>query len=87
MPASMGQIRAVLGSPNFTPAEKFVIRAQYRGIIPMGNFEEKLWDLMAAADDVNLIKIGMGWPDLVAAVLDWQRGDLAERIRAAGLPI
>lgn len=87
MPATMDQIHAVLGSGDFTAAEKFVVRAQYQYPVLMSNFEEKLWELICGADDSNLAKIGLGFPLEVAAVIDWQRGDLAERIRAAGLPI
>ena len=87
MPATREQIRAVLCSPEFTDGEKYVVRMQYRHAIPAGNFEEKLWDLMCAADEDNLTLLGKAFPAEVHAMLSWRYGQLGTRIRKAGLDI
>lgn len=40
--ANREQIRSVLTSDEFTPGEKFVIKAQFRNSIPISNFEDKV---------------------------------------------
>src|SRR5690348_14231699 len=85
--ATREQIRQVLTSPDFTEGEKFVIRMQFRHAIQAGNFEEKLWELLCAADGDNLIRIAIAFPVEAQAFDGWAHGDLGNRIRAAGCPI
>lgn len=87
MAATREQISAVLRSADFTSAEKFVVRAQYRHTYPIGNFEEQLWNVLTAADSNNLTRLAMGFPDEAAAVMAWQSGTLGNRLREAGLSI
>lgn len=87
MPTTREQIAKILISPDFTDGEKFVVRSQYRETFPMGNFEEKLWSLICAADDGNAMRIAAGFPDQVQGVVSWRCGDLGKRLRAAGLEI
>ncbi len=85
--ANREQIRAVLTSDEFNAGEKFVIKAQFRHAIPVSNFEEKLWELLCACDDENLQHLAAAFPANTLGFIAWSRGDLGERIRAAGCPI
>jgi hypothetical protein len=81
------QIRAVLTSDEFTPGEKFVVEAQFRHKTPISNFKEKLWELLCASDDDNLARLAVAFPEETAGFVAWNRGNLGDRIRAAGCEI
>lgn len=85
--ATREQIRSALTNPEFDEGARFVIRMQFRHAIQAGNFEEKLWELLCAADERNLTRIGLAVPVETMAYRSWAYGDLATRIRAAGCPI
>lgn len=85
--ATREQIRKILVSDEFTTGEKFVVRAQFRESSPMGNFEEKLWEILCCADTDNLKRIGQAFPEEFDAFLSWRLGGLGDRLRAAGLEI
>jgi len=88
MPATRKEIAKFLTSDNgFTQAEKWIVKMQYRNTIQCGNFEEKLWELICAADEMNRALISMGFPELVNAYNSWTYRDLGDRIREAGLDI
>jgi len=72
----------ILGEDSpWTPAEKWVVKWQYR---LLGDFETALAEAICRADDGNLDRLARGFPNQVAGFLAWNRGDLAERLRAAG---
>ncbi len=73
-----------LDSPLWTNAEKAVIRWQYRFL---GDFGVALWDAIVRADDDNLARLHLGFPTEVDGFLAWNKGDLANRLRHAGLDI
>jgi hypothetical protein len=81
------QLARVLSSPEFSRGEKFVIRAQFPGPLCLGNFDQKLWDLLCAADGLKLARPSRAFPEEVAAACEWWHGDLGHRLRAAGLDI
>ena len=84
MPASYEKIGELLASDQWTAAEKWVIKWQYR---LLGDFNTALATAIVRADDTNLFKLGLGFPDQVHGFLAWSRGDLGERLRKAGLDI
>jgi len=75
-------IRKILESPAFTEGEKWVVKWQFR---LLGDFQTSLAVAIATADDENLAKLALGFPEQVQGFLGWNRGDLATRLRAAGL--
>lgn len=77
----MGEI---LASPDWSPAEKAVVKWQLR---LYGHFYTALWQAIARADEKNLEKLALGFPDEVAGYKLWAWGDLGRRLRAAGLEI
>lgn len=74
----------ILRSPDWTEAEKLVVRWQF-GLL--GDFRQALMVAIARADDINLAKLSEGFETEVTGFLAWSRGDLATRLRAAGLEI
>lgn len=71
-------------SPDWSDAEKWVIKWQFR---LLGDFQTALAEAIARADDNNLRLIAFGFPNQVEGFLSWNRGDLADRLRSAGLAI
>jgi hypothetical protein len=65
----------------WTAGEKWVVKWQFR---LLGDFGTALAEAICRADDTNLARIAKGFPDEVAGFLAWNRGDLAQRLRAAG---
>jgi len=78
-------INAVLNGtvPGFDEADTAAIQWQYHRST-MGNFTGTLWDLIARADNRNLECLGAGYPTEVEGYRRWTKGDLAQRLRAAG---
>ena len=75
-------VRKILADPNFTEGEKWVVKWQHR---LLGSFQTALADAIKLADDDNLARLAKGFPEQVQGFLGWNRGDLARRLRAAGL--
>jgi len=77
-------IGVMLSSSNWTNAEKLVIKWQFR---LLGDFCQALFQAIALADDDNLELLSRVFPDEVAGYKAWTCGDLATRLRDAGLDI
>ena len=84
MPANIRQIGEFLESPAWTPAEKWVIKWQYR---LLGDFHTALFDAIKRADEENLERLRLGFPEQLSGFLAWNRGTLGKRLREAGLEI
>lgn len=65
-------------------SEKWVVRWQF-GLL--GGFQAALARAIAAADDTNLAALRLGFPMQVDGYRAWRSGDLARRLREAGLDI
>jgi len=79
-------IRAMLLSPAWTEAEKWVVKWQYnRSLQLLGGFQTALAEAILRADEGNLARLRLGFPDQVDGYLAWSRGDLAGRLRDAGV--
>jgi len=78
------KIREILRSPDWTEAEKAVVKWQFRQI---GGFMSALWAAICAADDDNLERLSRGFPTEVEGYTLWTRDSLAYRLRKAGLDI
>ena len=76
------KVRDMLASPDWTPAEKAVVKWQWR---LYGDFFTALWNAIKLADDQNLARLARGFPDEVEGLHLWREEDLAVRLRAAGL--
>ena len=76
------KVRNMLVSPDWTLAEKAVVKWQWR---LYGDFYTALWHAIKLADDQNLERLARGFPYEVAGLRLWREGDLAVRLRAAGL--
>ncbi len=64
--------------------EKWVVKWQF-GLL--GDFESALAGAIVRADDRNLERLAEGFPTQVSAYLAWSRGDMAQRLRKAGLDL
>jgi len=85
MPATHETIAEFLGPDSpWTDGVKSLIKWQF-GL--HGDFRTALWDAIKQADENNLRLLSLGFPLEVEAFLWWNRGDLAEKLRAAGLEI
>jgi hypothetical protein len=70
------------GNGGFTAAERRLCQHMWRSD---GSFKSKLFEAIFHADDGNRKKLALGFPDEVAVVVAWREGDLASRLRAAGM--
>lgn len=77
-------IGRLLDSPDWSDAEKSVIKWQFR---LYGHFYTALWDAIKLADENNLIRLEKGFPLEVYGFKLWSQGGLGKRLRAAGLDI
>lgn len=84
MPATHEDIRGVLESPAFDESDKWVVMWQFRYL---GDFETALVAAIARADEGNLDRLALGFPMQVDGYRRWAYGNLAERLRKAGLDI
>lgn len=84
MATSLNTIRQFLASPDWTESEKWVIKWQFQ---ELGDFQTALAEAIKRADDDNLMRLGRGFPAQVSGFIQWNRGDLGRRLRAAGLEI
>jgi hypothetical protein len=71
-----------VGGEKFSLSDKAAIKWQY---VPLGHFERALWSAIEAADGPNRGKLASGFPAEVMGYVNWTRGDLARRLRAAGV--
>ena len=78
------KINEILQSDQFTAGEKWIVQWQFR---LLGDFNKALVEAIMRADDNNLQRLRNGFPDEVQGFLAWNRGDLAERLKEAGLDI
>jgi len=79
-------IHAGLKSDAWTDSEKWVLKWQWQGLLGLlGDFEMALAKAIVLADDDNLARLRRGFPIQVDGFLSWSRGDLARRLRAAGV--
>jgi hypothetical protein len=77
-------IDQVLNSNLWTPGEKAVVKWQFR---LLGDFLDALFVAMARADEGNLAKLELAFPEEVTGFRAWSHGDLARRLREVGLDI
>jgi hypothetical protein len=75
------QFAAIMTSDQFTPGEKFAAQAQYAPET-FSSFGSALWNLLCAADQYNLERIALAFPDHVAALGVWRHGNLRQRFEA-----
>lgn len=69
---------------DWSEPDKWVIKWQYR---LLGDFETALAECITRADDHNLDLLARGFPVQVHGFLMWNRGNLGDRLREAGLDI
>ena len=81
---TMRAVAEALASGQWTASEKELVKWQF-GLL--GGFRSALWDALARADDSNLERMARAFPDEVAALSAWRTGDLARRMRVAGVPV
>jgi len=74
----------VLNSNLWTPGEKAIVKWQF-GLL--GDFLDALFVAIARADEENLAKLELTFPEEVAGFREWAHGNLAERLRKAGWEI
>ncbi len=84
MPATIRQIGEFLASPDWSPSEKWVIKWQFRQLV---DSQTALCEAIKRADEDNLAKLSLGFPIQVQGFQQWAYGDLATRLRQAGLEI
>ena len=78
------KIREILCSSDWTEGEKEVVKWQF-GML--GGFKNTLWNAICTADEDNLERISRGFPTEVEGYTAWTTGNLAYRLREAGLLI
>ncbi len=70
-------LRKIMDSPDLTPGEKkYIFDWQYHH---GGHFSHALFAAIARADESNLYKLSLGFPEEVQGFKAWTRGDLHER--------
>ena len=88
MPATQAELgRFLHDEPKITEQEKLVIQWQFR---LCGSFYTALWNAIKQADEENLDRLALGFPDHVAGFRAWAYSDpysMAEKFRKMGLAI
>lgn len=76
-------LRKIMDSTELTQGEKaYIFDKQYHHA---GHFMAAIWEAISRADEHNLFRLRLGFPQEVDAYLEWTRGDLHERAsRIAG---
>lgn len=74
----------ILFSPEWTEGEKWIVKFQFR---LLGGFGTALANAICAADENNLDRLALGFPEEVSGYRAWVYGDLRIRLNAAGLEI
>ena len=78
------RITDILANPYWTEGEKFIVEWQFR---LLGDFKTALIDAIKLADEGNLDRLELGFPDEVQGFRAWAYGDLGQRLRDAGLEL
>lgn len=78
-------LRKIADSTELTKGEKtYILDIEFH---MGGSFIKSLFDTIALADDLNLYKLSVGFPEEVQGYIAWSRGDLYERAtKIAGGP-
>lgn len=72
--------RKIMDSKELTAREKnYIFDWQFH---MGGSFSQALWEAIARADENNLYRLGLGFPEEVQGFKAWTRGDLHERASA-----
>ena len=79
-----GYILNLLASGAISAEEAWIVRWQF-GML--GDFQAALFQLIARADEDNLVRLTVAFPEQVDAFLQWSRGGMAARLRALGLDL
>jgi hypothetical protein len=74
----------VLNSPNWTEAEKAVVKWRFGYL---GEFQSALWKAIIYANMENLKCLKLSFPVEVEGYEMWTHGDLAERLHNFGLNV
>ncbi len=85
MPATHAELGKFLNQDSaWSDSEKYVIMWQFQ---LLGDFQSALTQAIVRADEDNLKKLESGFPTQVHGFRQWAYGDLAVRLRKAGLDI
>lgn len=87
MAAKPSEIGDFLSRDDITPAEKLVIKWQFR---LCGHFEIALWNAIMKADEDNLDRLACGFPIHIIGYRAWAFGDpysMGQKLRNLGLEI
>jgi hypothetical protein len=68
---SQAALFAILRQP-VHDARWWAIRWQYRRMLVGGDFLDELITAASHADDENLVRIALGWPELAEAIRCWR---------------
>ena len=74
-----------LNDDRWTKGEKFIIKWQFNSLRLLGDFSSTLIKAISLADENNLKKLELGFPEEVGGFRAWAHGDLGKRLREAGL--
>ena len=74
----------MLKSDVWTYGEKAIVKWQFH---LHGNLFTALFEAFARADEKNLYRLSLGFPQETEALREWRYGSLAKRLREAGLEI
>ena len=74
--------RMAVGRNEVTPLETILLKWQYR---LYGDFYTNLWEALVRADDNNIAKLALGFPDEVHALHAWRTTWIAQSLRDRGL--
>ena len=80
-------ILEILNSDEYSDGEKDVLKWQFKFL---GHFKTALFDCIKRADENNLDKLEMGFPEQVKAFRAWAFGEpysLSQKFRATGLDV
>ncbi len=76
------RVREALTSDSWTEGEKQVLRWQWG---TLGDYGKAFFGALMRADEQNLDRLSLGYPSTVEAFRSWKDGDLATRMRDAGV--
>ena len=78
-------LNRVLTSDAYTEGAKRCAQWQYAQMAPMGAFWTAIWTAIQLADDENLDRLELAFPEDVFAYATFMSGELIERWKADGL--
>ncbi len=77
------RVREAFASDSWTEGEKQVLRWQWGAL---GDYDKAFFEeALMRADERNLDRLSLGYPSTVEAFRSWKDGDLATRMRDAGV--